>query len=260
VTDFLTVDGIRLEYRRISPPPGAGDRPTLVLLHEGLGCVALWKDFPDRLAKKTGFGVFLWSRGGFGRSDPVPLPRPLDYLDRETAMLATVLNAAGVSRTVLVGHSDGGTIALLHGASDSAGGVEGIVTMAAHVFVQEVTIRGILETKRAWEEGNLRAKLERWHGANVDTAFHGWCDTWLNPAFRDWNIEARLPPVCVPVLALQGADDEYGTPAQVEAIVRQVSGPARPLLLPGARHSPHVDQPDAVIDAIAGFLDDKRLS
>jgi pimeloyl-ACP methyl ester carboxylesterase len=251
---FLTVGGARLEYRWARPDRRTRNSPTLVLLHEGLGCVALWKDFPERLARATGLGVFLWSRAGFGRSDPIVLPRPLDYLEQETPMVAEVLAAAGIERSILVGHSDGGTIALLHAASGRAEGTPAIVTMAAHVFVEDVTIAGIRETKRAWEESDLRAKLARWHGANVDNAFHGWCDTWLDPGFRDWNIERSLPAVCVPVLAMQGADDQYGTPAQVEAIARRVSGLAEKLLIPGAGHSPHVDRPDVVIEAISRFV------
>jgi pimeloyl-ACP methyl ester carboxylesterase len=251
---FLTVDGVRLEYRRIFPDPQRLGSPMLMLLHEGLGCVGLWKDFPDRLAKATGLGVFLWSRAGFGRSDPIALPRPLDYLERETELIPEVLAAAGIGPAVLVGHSDGGTIALVHAASGRAESLEGIVTMAAHVFVEDVTIAGIRETKRAWEEGGLRDRLARWHGANVDAAFHGWCDVWLDPAFRGWNIERHLSAVRVPVLAIQGAEDQYGTPAQVEAIASQVSGPAEALLLPGAGHAPHLDQPDVVIEAISRFV------
>lgn len=258
ISGFLYVGGLRLEYRWTPPNPPMRNSPTLVLLHEGLGCIGLWKDFPERLAQATGLGVFLWSRAGFGRSDPIGMPRPLDYLEQETPMVAEVLAAAGIERSVLVGHSDGGTIALLHAASDRANGLESVVTMAAHVFVEDVTIAGIRETKRAWEEGDLRAKLARWHGANVDGAFYGWCDVWLDPAFRDWNIERRLPAVRVPVLAMQGADDQYGTPAQIEAIARRVSGPAEALLLPGAGHSPHLDRPEAVIAAICRFVRDQR--
>ena len=254
ISDFLYVGGLRLEYRSISPDPKMQGSPTLVLLHEGLGCVGLWKDFPDRLARAASLDVFLWSRAGFGHSDPIALPRPIDYLEQEVPIVGEVLAAAGIERSILVGHSDGGPIALLHAAGDRVDGLEGVVTMAAHVFVEDVTIEGIRETKRAWEEGDLRAKLARWHDANVDGAFYGWCDVWLDPAFRDWNIERQLPGVRVPVLAMQGADDQYGTPAQVEAIARQVSGPAEALLLPGAGHSPHLDQPDAVIAAISRFV------
>ena len=251
---FLTVDGVQLECRRVAGQADASGAPTLVLLHEGLGCVGLWKGFPERLAQATGLNVFLWSRAGFGRSDLITLPRPLDYLDREAELIPEVLRTAGIRRAVLIGHSDGGTLALLHAASGQASDTLAVVTMAAHVFVEDVTIKGIRETKRVWEEGDLRAKLARWHGVNVDLAFHGWCDTWLDPGFRDWNIVARLPAIRVPVLVMQGADDEYGTAAQVEAIVRQVSGPVESMLLPVAGHSPHIDQPDAVIAAISRFV------
>lgn len=252
---FLTVDGVRLEYRCVAAPTDAGDAaPTLVLLHEGLGSIGLWKNFPDRLAATTGLGVFLWSRAGFGRSDPVPLPRPLDYLEREVPLVGRVLEAAGVYRPVLVGHSDGGTIALLYAAREDAGHIEGVVTMAAHVFVEDVTIAGILEAKGAWETGDLRSRLSRWHGDNVECAFHGWCDTWLDPAFRAWNIEAQIAPVRAPVLAMQGCDDQYGTRAQVDAIVAAVAGPAEAMMLPGCGHSPHTDRPDGVIAAIGQFV------
>lgn len=251
---FLTVDGVQLECRRVAGQADASGAPTLVLLHEGLGCVGLWKDFPERLARAAGLDVFLWSRAGFGRSDLITLPRPLDYLDREAELIPEVLRTAGIRRAVLIGHSDGGTLALLHAASGQASDTLAVVTMAAHVFVEDVTIKGIRETKRVWEEGDLRAKLARWHGVNVDLAFHGWCDTWLDPGFRDWNIVARLPAIRVPVLVMQGADDEYGTAAQVEAIVRQVSGPVESMLLPVAGHSPHIDRPEAVIAAISRFV------
>jgi pimeloyl-ACP methyl ester carboxylesterase len=249
---LVNVAGLRLEYRRIPPRTAGG--PTLVLLHEGLGCVGLWKHFPERLAALTGCSVFLWSRASFGRSDPISLPRPLDYLEREVPLVPEVLKAAGIDRAVLIGHSDGGTIALLYAASDLDGRVEGVVTMAAHVFVEDVTIKGIQEAERSWTRGEMRRRLARWHGANVESAFHGWCDTWLDPGFRDWNIERSLPAVRVPVLAIQGAEDQYGTPAQVEAITSQVSGPAEALLLPGAGHAPHVDQPEAVLAAISRFV------
>lgn len=252
--EFLFAGGSKLEYRRVAGQAEASGAPTLVLLHEGLGCVGLWKEFPERLARATGLGVFLWSRAGFGRSDPITLPRPLDYLEMEAELIPEVLRAAGIRRAVLIGHSDGGTLALLYAASGRADGLAGVVTMAAHVFVEDVTIEGILETKRTWDEGRLRPPLARWHGANVDIAFHGWCDTWLDPGFRNWNVVARLPAIRAPVLVMQGADDEYGTAAQVEAIVRQVSGPVESMLLPVAGHSPHMDQPEAVIAAISRFV------
>jgi len=252
---FLQVDGLRLEYRRVPAPEGGrAEAPTLVLLHEALGCIGMWKSFPEKLAEGIGAPVFLWSRRGFGASDPITLPRPFDYLETESPQVVRVLAAAGIDRCVLVGHSDGGTIALLAAARDEIAGLEGVVTMAAHVFIEDVTIQGIIETRKLWDEGDLRPRLARWHGANVDGAFYGWCDTWLDPGFRDWNIEAALATVRVPVLVLQGADDQYGTPHQVEAIAHGVGGPARPMLLPHAGHSPHIDAADAVIAAIRQFL------
>jgi pimeloyl-ACP methyl ester carboxylesterase len=256
---FLTIGGVRLEHRRVAPQAGSDDVPVLVLLHEGLGCVGLWKDFPERLAAATGCGVFLWSRAGYGRSDPVRLPRPLDYLKREVALVPDVLAAANIDRAILIGHSDGGTIALLHATSSRADGILGVVTMAAHVFVEDVTIAGIREARRAWEEGDLRARLAHWHGANVDAVFRGWCDAWLDPGFRSWNIEGALPAVRAPVLAMQGAEDQYGTVRQVHAIAEGVSGPSEALLLPGAGHAPHADRPADVLAAISRFLRD-RLS
>lgn len=250
---ILDMDGVRYEYRQL-PASADVSGPTLVLLHEGLGCVGLWKDFPDRLAAATGLAVFLWSRQGFGQSDPISLPRPLDYLEREAPVVGRVLDAAGIGRCVLVGHSDGGTIALLCAARADAARIEAVVTMAAHVFVEDVTIVGIEDAKRIWEQGELRERLRRWHGSNVDGAFYGWCDTWLHPDFRDWNIEAALRAVRAPCLVLQGEADQYGTAAQVHAIARQVSGPAEEMLLPGAGHAPHVDAPDAVIAAICDLL------
>ncbi len=258
---ILTVEGVHYEFRRLParefrrPPAGAGaSGPTLVLLHEGLGCVGLWKDFPDRLCDATGLPVFLWSRQGFGQSDPITLPRPLDYLQREALRVGRVLDVAGIGRCVLVGHSDGGTIALLHAAGPEASRVEAVVTMAAHVFVEDVTIEGIKVARHLWYHQRLRERLRRWHGDNVDGAFYGWCETWLHPDFRDWNIEAALPAIRVPCLVLQGEADEYGTPEQVHAIARQVSGPAEAILLPGVGHAPHVDAPDAVIGAISALL------
>lgn len=250
---FLTAAGVRMEYRLVPPP--SVDGPTLVLLHEGLGCLDMWRRFPQRLADATGLGVFAWSRAGFGRSDPIQLPRPLNYLEREADdVLPAVLAAAGLDRVILVGHSDGGTIALLYAAGLHRAQVVGVVTMAAHVFVEAVTIDGIVATKRQYETGDLSEKLRRWHGDNLQGAFYGWCDTWLDPGFRAWSIEAALPAITAPTLVIQGLDDAYGTPAQVEAVVAGVAGRTKPLLLPGVGHAPHAEDPHAVIAAISGFV------
>jgi pimeloyl-ACP methyl ester carboxylesterase len=254
-TDFLDIPQGRLEIRRI--PAARSAAPTLIFLHEGLGCVGLWRDFPDRVAAATGCGALIYSRFGYGASDPAALPRPLGYMhDEALAVLPEVLRAEGIGPHVLIGHSDGGSIALIHAGGAATPGLKGVVTLAAHVFVEDISVTSIAAARQQWEGGDMRARLARWHGANVDCAFLGWNQAWLDPAFRDWNIEAYLPKTRVPVLAMQGEDDEYGTVAQVESI-RAGCG-AETLLLPKCSHAPQRDQPDAVLAAIGGFL--ARLS
>ncbi|HEU0078866.1 MAG TPA: alpha/beta hydrolase [Longimicrobiaceae bacterium] len=250
---FLEAGGSRLEYAWHGPPPGAA--PTLGFLHEWLGCVSLWRDFPARLAEATGCGALVYRRAGYGRSDPAPLPRPVRFMhDEGLRVLPAVLDAAGVRDAVLVGHSDGASIALVHAGSGAAGRVRALLLEAPHVFVEEVSVRSIAAIGRAYRDTDLRAKLARHHGANVDCAFYGWNGVWLDPEFRAWNIEEYLPRVSVPVLVVQGEADEYGTPAQVEAIRRQAAGPVETVLLPGVGHSPHRDAPEATLRAMARFV------
>lgn len=251
---FLEIDGSRLEYRWVGPGPA--EAVTLVFLHEGLGCVDLWRDFPDRLAERTGLGALVYSRPGYGRSDPVPELLGLDYHRTEALdMLPKVLEAAGVRRAILVGTSDGGTISLIYAGSGQAKGMEAVISMAAHVFNEEVTIRGIKEARTAYQTSNVRDKLARYHGDNVDWAFWSWCNVWLSPEFRNWNVERYLSGVTVPVLVLQGADDHYGTLAQVDAIAAQVSGPAEKAIISNCGHSPYLEQPGDTLEAMAGFID-----
>jgi len=249
---FLQAGGARLEYRSSGPRPSAA--PTLVFLHEGLGCVGMWRDFPDLAGEATGCGVFVYSRPGYGASDPVPLPRPVTYMHDDAAALPEILRRAGIERHILVGHSDGGSIALIHGGSTADANLLGIVTLAAHVFCEDVSVASIAEAKRAYETTDLRARLARHHGANVDCAFWGWNRAWLDPAFHHWNIEAYLPKLRVPVLSIQGAKDEYGTLAQLEAILRQAGAGADILVIPRCGHSPHKDQPEATLAALAEFV------
>lgn len=249
----LAVDGDRLEVRWLAPTrPGL---PALVLLHEGLGCVALWKDFPDRLAAATGAGVLVYSRAGYGRSSPVDVPRPLTYMqDEGLRVLPRLLDAAGLRQVVLLGHSDGGSIALVHaGGADPGGRVKGVVTFAAHVLCEDLSVKSIEEARRAFVDGDLRPRLLRLHGDNVDCAFWGWNRAWLDPAFRDWNLEEFLPGIRVPLLVVQGKDDQYGTEEQVRRIVRGSGGPTEVLLLDACGHAPHRDQPEAALRAVAGF-------
>ena len=252
--EFLDVLGFRLEVARFGPRDPDG--PTLVFLHEGLGCVALWKGFPKQVAERLGVGVVAYSRAGYGKSDPVPLPRPLTYMHEEgQTVLPALLDALGLTDVILVGHSDGGSIALIHAgdAGPEDRRVKGVVTLAAHVFNEEVCVASIREAKAVYENGGLRDGLERYHGDNVDTAFWGWNGAWLHPDFMQWNIEEFLPGIAVPVLAIQGEDDEYGTLAQVDAICGQVSGPSERLIIKSCRHSPHRDQPEQTIGAIGRF-------
>ena len=250
---FLDVDGVTLETAWVGPKQANG--ADLVLLHEGLGCVALWRGVPERLAEMTGRRVLVYSRQGYGGSDPCALPRPLDFMNTEaTDVLPRVLDAAGIERCVTVGHSDGGTIALLHGASQDPR-VEAVVTIAAHVFNEPLCIASIEDARRAFAETDLRDKLARYHGANVDCAFKGWNDVWLDPGFEHWTIEAALPAVTQPVLAVQGSEDEYGSESQVDAIVAGVAGRAEKKMIADARHSPHLQDPDETLAAIVGFID-----
>jgi pimeloyl-ACP methyl ester carboxylesterase len=245
--DFVTIDGRRLEILRI-----AGAAPALLLLHEGLGSVAMWRDFPARLAARTGRETIAYSRLGYGRSDRRAAPYAPDYMHREaTGTLPALIAALGLEAPVLVGHSDGASIALIHAGSPGAV-VSGVVAMAPHVFVEAVSIESIAAARQAFRDADLRERLARYHG-DVDGAFGGWNDAWLDPAFRAWNIEEYLPRIACPVLVIQGRDDEYGTLAQVEAIRRGVrNGTA--LVLDDCRHSPQRDQPEPTLAAIADFL------
>ena len=247
---FIDVAGHRLECVRIG---GAKTAPTLVFLHEGLGSVALWKDFPARVAAATGCPALVYSRAGYGRSSPAALPRAPDYMHVEAlSVLPALLDRLGIEEPILVGHSDGASIALLHAGSGKRP-VRALVALAPHVFVEDMSIASIDEVRRQYETTDLREKLARRH-ADPDAAFRGWNDIWLAPTFRRWNIEGCLPGVRCPLLLIQGRDDEYGSAAQLDAIERQVSGTVARLELADCRHSPHRDQPEATLAAIVDFV------
>jgi pimeloyl-ACP methyl ester carboxylesterase len=230
------------------------DVPVLVLLHEGLGCVALWRNFPEVLARATGCGVFAYSRLGYGGSDPVTLPRPMSYMhDEAIDVLPRVLDAVGARRTVLIGHSDGGSIAAIHAGALRDPGVVGVVMIAAHFFVEDFNIAAIRAIRRDYEAGDLRMRLAR-HHRDVDVAFYGWNDAWLDPRFRAFDITAQVSRIQVPVLALQGTDDPYGTDEQLRVLERVAAGPVATQLIAGARHAPHLEAPDAALEAIVPFL------
>jgi pimeloyl-ACP methyl ester carboxylesterase len=248
---FVTLCGHRIEYERTAVARAA--RPTLVFLHEGLGSVAMWRDFPARVAHATACDAVAYSRYGYGRSEPLPGPRSVRYMhDEALEALPEFLDVLGITQPILVGHSDGGSIALIF-AGVARRPLAGLVLLAPHVFVEDVSVASIAAARVAYETTDLRTKLARYHD-DVDSAFRGWNRIWLDPAFRDWNIEAYLPAIACPVLAIQGADDEYGTMEQLARIGRAVPD-AELLELGDCRHSPHRDQPGAVIDAITRFVD-----
>lgn len=250
---WLSVRGHHLEHE--SWGPSATDAPSLLLLHEGLGSVSTWHGVPKSLADATGWHIAAYSRLGHGASDPAPLPRPVRFMhDEATGDLPAVLDALGLARPVLLGHSDGASIALIAAATYPER-IRALVLEAPHVFVEDLSIASIARMKAAYEATDLRTRLAR-HHANVDVTFRGWNDVWLDSNFRGWTIEALLPHVVGPVLVIQGEQDEYGTLAQVDAIVRHVSSPVETLILPQCGHAPHRDHRSTVIAAIASFLHD----
>ena len=251
---FVDLPGARLEVERIDV--GRAAVAPVVMLHEGLGSVAMWKDFPHRVAHAAGRDVVVYSRAGYGRSSPARLPHGVRYMhDEALVVLPRLLDALGIARPVLLGHSDGASIALIH-AGASGRPVAGLALMAPHVMVEDLSVASIEAAKVAWATTDLRARLARYHD-DVDAAFTGWNDIWLHPDFRAWNIEDEERGVRCPVLAIQGEDDEYGTMEQVDRIARLVPD-TEVVRLADCRHSPHRDQPQAVLDALVRFLD--RLS
>jgi pimeloyl-ACP methyl ester carboxylesterase len=243
--------GKRLEAVAYGPPPDQA--PTIVMLHEGLGCVGLWRDFPQKLAAATGHGVFAYSRAGYGGSDPVDLPRPLDYMSREARFsLPAALDAIHFKRGILLGHSDGASIAAIAAGERADERIKGLILMAPHLFTEEMGLASIAEARRAYETGDLRVKLAKYH-AHVDCAFRGWNDAWLDPGFKAWNIEDAVGRWRVPALVIQGADDQYGTLKQIRAIEARSPAPVQSLILHACRHSPQLDQPEATLEAIVHF-------
>ena len=248
----------QLEYVWHGPAPN--EAPTLVFLHEGLGCVAMWSDFPEEVAEATGCGALVYSRAGYGGSDPIVLPRSVHFMSEEGLItLPSVLDELGIQEAILVGHSDGGSIALIHGSTEGGKTVRGMILEAPHVFVEQISIDSIAAAAEKYRSGNLKSALERYHGSNVDCAFWGWNQVWLDPEFRSWNIEEYLPEIRVPVLVIQGEDDQYGTVRQVESIERGCSGTVQRLILEDCGHSPHRDQRDRTIEVITSFVQEKIL-
>jgi pimeloyl-ACP methyl ester carboxylesterase len=250
----LTIGEQRLFYRRLVPHHTAPG-PHLVFLHEALGCTAMWHDFPAQVATDTGRPAIVYDRAGYGRSSRMPdQPRDKSYLHREAEIvLPKLLTRLQIDQALLIGHSDGGSIALLAAAACPAK-VTGIVTEAAHVFVESITRQGIREALASYEPQGLEKRLTRYHGDRTRGLFCAWADTWLSAAFQDWNIEDYLGRIRCPALIIQGLEDQYGSPRQVEAIVAGIGPRATPLFIPGCGHIPHREAPGRVRGAIAKFV------
>jgi pimeloyl-ACP methyl ester carboxylesterase len=247
---FATIHGRNIEYRMLLGD--AMTQPTLVFLHEGLGCVSLWRDFPDKVARHLGARALVYSRFGYGQSDGLTVKRTPHFMHEEALeVLPELLDHLGIARPLLIGHSDGASIALIHAAA-AGRPVAGLVVMAPHVFVETVCLESIARVRETYADGDLRERLAK-HHAHVDDAFLGWADTWLLPEFRAWTIEDLVGQITTPMLAIQGENDEYGTLAQLDRIESQTRGPLQRLVLPDCGHSPHRNREVAVIDAIDGF-------
>src|SRR5258708_4207193 len=248
---LLRINAADLEYRMIGPSPEQA--PTIVMLHEGLGSTALWGDFPDKLQAATGAGVFVYSRAGYGASTPAKLPRPLDYMQVEALdVLPKLLDAIGFRCGLLVGHSDGASIAAIYAGSHQDHRVQGIALIAPHFIVEDISVTSIAGIKTAYETTNLKEKLSRWH-KDVDNAFYGWNGAWLDPTFRNWDLSELLAYIRVPTAMLQGVDDAYGTMRQVEIAREECYCPVDVTVIPGAGHQPHREAPGATLDAISEF-------
>jgi pimeloyl-ACP methyl ester carboxylesterase len=250
---YLTVKGRRLETTWDGPDPEAA--PTLVFLHEGLGCVEMWRDFPAKLAAATGCGAFTYSRLGYGRSDPCALPRSVRFMHEEgLEILPALLGVAGIRDCILVGHSDGGSISIIYAGGTPAPSLRGMITVAPHVFCETISVESIQRAKESYQQQDLKPKLEKYHGDNTDCAFWGWNGAWLHEDFVHWNLEEYLPQIRVPMLVIQGEDDPYGTRAQVDAIARQAGAGAEVLMLPQCGHRPHREQEEATFEAMRSYI------
>lgn len=250
VPEMIEIAGVRLEVKAWHGTAEGTGTPIL-LLHEGLGSVAMWRDFPAALARRTGRLVIAWSRTGYGQSDPLPEPRDPDYMHREADLVPRVMDALGISRAILLGHSDGGSIALI-AAARYPERVAALILEAPHVFVENVAVASIAAARGHYLASDMGERMGRYHRL-PDQVFWRWNDIWLDPRFRTWNIEDLLPRIAAPALLIQGLDDEYGTLEQLDRIEAALPATAR-VEVPDCGHSPHRDQPEAVLAAVAAFV------
>ncbi len=248
---YLTINGARLEGRCWGPPPDQAD--TIVLLHEGLGSVGLWRDFPEKLSRATGMGVFAFSRQGYGRSDLRAVTRAIDFMRVEAVdVLPHVLDAIGFRRGLFVGHSDGASIAAIYAGLVDDERLQGIVLMAPHFFIEEKTLASIREARDVFINTDLSEKMGRYHSDSAHT-FFGWCDAWLRPEFASWDITDVLPGINIPVLAIHGADDQYGTVAQIDVIGDNIGPLLEKHILADCKHIPFLEQGEKVLGLIKTF-------
>ncbi len=247
----ITAGGKELEVRYAGPAPETA--PTIVLLHEGLGSAGLWRDFPERLTAATGFGVAAYSRAGYGRSDAAELPFPLDYMTREAVdVLPEVLDAISFRRGVLMGHSDGATIAAIYAGSVIDHRVRGTILMAPHFFTESMGLAEIAKAKEAFATTDLKSRMAK-HHADPERTFRGWNDAWLADGFKAWNVGDVIDYFRIPTLAIQGRQDQYGTLAQIAEVETRSYAPVDVAILEECRHSPHQDKPDEVLTHVAEF-------
>jgi pimeloyl-ACP methyl ester carboxylesterase len=254
VTGFLKIGSKKIEVQWHKE--AKKDFPTLIFLHEGLGCTAMWKDFPYLLSKATGCPAMIFSRLGYGASDPNPIPWKINFMHKEgLQILPAIIKAAKIKDHILIGHSDGASIGIIYAGSPYAADLKGLITEAAHVFCEKISVESIYQAKINYEHHDLRQKLEKYHGNNTENAFRGWNDVWLHPRFMYWNIEKYLPRIKVPMLAIQGREDQYGTLRQIESI-RQRSPGTMTHIINNCRHSPHLDQPEKILNIMTRFIYD----
>jgi len=254
----LTIDGCRLEYLWLGASPR--EAPTIVFLHEGLGSITQWRDFPSELCARTGFGGLVYNRCGYGGSDPLT-SLPATFMHREARdVLPRLLDALEIGRPILFGHSDGGSIALIYAGSGHPSHLAALIVEAPHVFVEDLTVASIAALRDSYASTKLRERLARHHGEHVDRLFTAWTDTWLSDDFQQWNIEGYLSHITCPALVIQGRDDEYGTMKQVEAIARDMKAGVETMMLDNCGHAPHVDCRDAVLEASVAFLHRMRAT
>lgn len=248
----ITIDNVSIEGAWFGPQPS--EAPTIVMMHEGLGSVSTWRNFPERLAKATKAGVFVFSRAGYGRSSLVQLPRPLDYLQREAIdVLPKLLDAIGFERGILLGHSDGGSIATIYAGSVQDHRIRGLVLIEPHFFVEDMNIAAIRKTAHDYKTTDLRSRLQR-HHANADETMQGWLDFWLHPQFKLFDIREELRHIRVPILIVKGENDPYGTIEQIRAAENECYCPVESIIVPNARHAPHHEQPEPTLEAISSFI------